>query len=791
MTEAPLPTNERARLAALRALHILDTPPEERFDRITRIATRLFDVPIAVVTLVDVNRQWFKSCIGLPDDETPRSISFCAHAILNDDVFVIPDATLDPRFRDNPLVTDEPYIRFYAGQPLKGPGGHNIGTLCVIDRRPRTLSSADRQSLVDLAQWAENELNSVELNEALVIQRESEARIRAIMDATSEAILLVNPDRYLVALNHRFSELFAVTAEDVLGHKFEDLQSYVERIFADPAALRARLNGTAADARTTFTEFLVQTWPAPRELKLYSTPVRTSDGRYLGRLYVFSDVTREREVDRMKTEFVSVVSHELRTPLTSIKGFTDLMLDGDAGPLNDEQEEYLAIIKRNADRLVALINDLLDISRIESGRVQLALQAVDLGAVVQEVAETLRPQIEAKSQTLSVDVPADLPPVLADRDRLVQIVTNLLSNAYKYTLAGGRLAIAATHTDGVARLAVSDTGAGIAPEDQAKLFTPFHRVDSSLTREVGGTGLGLSIVKSLVELHGGHIEVTSQVGVGSTFSFTLPFAPVTSSAEVTRPVAGPPGAPLTPATQTILVVEDDPSIAQLIRLHLERVGYTVVTAGSAEEALDITRTQPPDLITLDLQLPGMDGLSLAEILAAADDTRHIPILVVSAFHDAVNGPQLGMVKALPKPIDQEQLVATVARLLHASQRRRILVVEDTADIADLLKRTLEAHGFEVRLAADGIQALDQVQREEFGLLLLDLRLPGIDGFTVLETLKRDPATADIPVIVMTGSESLKTGARARVLALGAADFVTKPFDLAALVEEIQTLTGEE
>jgi signal transduction histidine kinase len=236
-------------------------------------------------------------------------------------------------------------------------------------------------------------------------------------------------------------------------------------------------------------------------------------------------VTQERELDRMKSEFVSQVSHELRTPLTAIKGFTEMLLDRDAGEINEEQEEFLKVITSNVDRLVLLINDLLDMSRIESGRLQLKLEAIDLEEIVQSVATTMRPLVNGKQQTLVVHIEPDLPRALGDHDRILQVVTNLVSNAHKYTPADGFISVAVGRVGEELGVAVQDTGIGIGPEDLARLFTRFFRVDSSLTREIGGTGLGLSITKSIVELHGGSISVASEPGKGSTFSFVLPIAP--------------------------------------------------------------------------------------------------------------------------------------------------------------------------------------------------------------------------------------------------------------------------
>jgi signal transduction histidine kinase len=248
-------------------------------------------------------------------------------------------------------------------------------------------------------------------------------------------------------------------------------------------------------------------------------------GELLGYLFAFRDVTHQRAIDRMKTEFVSLASHELRTPLTSIRGYVDLLLEGETGELLPDQRAFLEIVAGNARRLVNLINDLLDLSRIESGRVTLNRTAVDLGYTVYDIAAGLRPALDAKRQTLSIEVAPGLPTVDGDPDRLAQVIANLLSNANKYTPAGGRIRISLVRDGERLLLAVQDDGIGISEEDQAQLFTRFFRARNRATEEVGGTGLGLAISRSLVEMHGGAIAVESAPGAGSTFTVVLPIAP--------------------------------------------------------------------------------------------------------------------------------------------------------------------------------------------------------------------------------------------------------------------------
>jgi PAS domain S-box-containing protein len=619
-----------------------------------------------------------------------------------------------------------------------------------------------------------------ELQQALQAERESRARIRAITDGVDEALLLVSPDQRILDINQRYAEIFGVPRERIVGQRLEDTRTFYDQIFADADGLYELMLAGNGDTQGEFKQFVVQNWPQARELQLFSTPVRDERGS-LGRLFVFRDVTHEREVDRMKTEFVSLASHELRTPLTSIKGFTQMVLDGDAGEINEEMQEYLGIVLSNAERLVALVNDLLDISRIESGRVQLKAETVDLNEVVKTVADTMQQKIKEKAQTLALEIDPAATSVVGDKDKLVQVLTNYVSNAYKYTQAGGSIRVTIKSQGECALVAVSDNGYGMAPEDQARLFTRFYRVDGAATRAVGGTGLGLSIVKQLVELQGGHVGVQSVLGAGSTFWFTVPLAGAPAG-----PVAVPaaevpsPGAP----GRSILVVEDDADIARLIAHHLQGAGYAVRTARTADEAWASLNVELPDLITLDVDVHDRHGDELARRLQTDPLTSDIPVLILSVLAVDPAAMQLGAY-ALPKPVDEQQLVDAVTRTLAGSRRGPVLVIDDDAGVRSLLETALARQGFEVDTAADCESGMALAGARRPGLILLDIRLPGTDGFDVLRMLKATQATADIPVIAMTGQADLKSTARARVLALGASDFIAKPFDLTRLVEEIK------
>ncbi len=614
--------------------------------------------------------------------------------------------------------------------------------------------------------------------------------IRAIIDTSVDAIAVVRPDSTFDYVDNRFTEFFGIDENEITNRKWAEVMPLVGRIFENPQAVFELLEGSAADEEVEIREVVTQRWPQFRELDLQSRSVITKHGRYLGRLYVFRDVTHEREVDRMKTQFVSMVSHELRTPLTSIKGFTEMILDEDFGEINEEQREFLGIVESNADRLISLVNDLLDISRIESGRVQLKRELVDVEEMITIVVATLEHLIAEKAQALEVVVEQDLPPVELDRDRIVQVLTNLLSNAYKYTQTGGHIRLSAERADGALYFAVADNGFGISEQDQEKLFTRFFRVDSELTREIGGTGLGLNIVKTIIEMHGGEVSLNSELGAGSTFAFTIPLTDEDkqpSDEELSE------DAKASLKGRKILVVEDEPDIALLIRSLLEKAGYFVETVATGEEAWAYLRdaSEPPNLITLDIELPGMSGIELASKMAAEAKLADIPILMISIYGDDPAAEKLAFVESLAKPIDRTQLLKKVSIMLgQADTAGRVLMIEDRFSQQEALTAALEEQGMEVLQAADGTKGLEMAAEERPDLILLGMQLPDMDGTTILRTLKQKEETAAIPVIIAS-DEGYQLSERARALALGAADFVTGPFDLDIILEEVKMFMYED
>ncbi len=601
------------------------------------------------------------------------------------------------------------------------------------------------------------------------------SELGAVLDSVSEAIVLVGPDATFLTVNKRAVELFGIAAEEVLGRKFSEVMPLIERIFADPVGFAQRVRKTAGDASSEFSDVLLQVWPERRELQLFSTPVTMSGGRHLGRLYVYRDITRERELDRMKSEFVAMVSHELRTPMTSIKGYVDLLLDGEVGELQPEQTEFLSIVRNNADRLVSLINDLLDISRIEAGRIELRRSSVDVAALIETVATSFRPQMEAHLQRLELHVPPDLPPVAGDQDRIAQILTNLLSNAHKYTPRSGGISISAGLEGDQVRVQVCDSGIGMSADEQAQLFTKFFRADHQTVQEAPGTGLGLAITRSLVEAHGGAICVDSAPGRGSTFTFTLPisYLPLEEHAEASGTGAG----------GLVLVVDDEPEVAGLVRRYLERAGYEVAEAHTGAEALRLARERQPRLITLDVILPGGDGFTVLEWLKNDPATAAIPVVMLSILPDVGRGKLLGAVDYLNKPVKDRVLLDHIRRILGRHDPKHVLLADGDAGSRALLGQLLERAGYRVSQAAASPEVLELAARERPSLILMDAHLPGLPTAAALRQLRANPASADIPVVLMTpaGNEPETTQALLTELGVPA---LTKPHTAEELAETL-------
>jgi PAS domain S-box-containing protein len=514
-------------------------------------------------------------------------------------------------------------------------------------------------------------------------------------------------------------------------------------------------------------------------------PLRNELGHVAGAIVAFQDIARMREVDRMKDEFVSIVSHELRTPLTSIRGSVQLVLDEPQAVPDPEHRMLLQIALNNCERLVRIINDILDVSKIESGNLTLRKKAAHVAELVRMSVDVVATPARNARVTLAANIPANIRPVMVDPDRIVQALVNLLSNAVKFAPQDSTVTISVTGSEHMVTIAVADQGEGIAPENLNRLFQKFQQVDSSSSRRKGGTGLGLAITKALVEQHGGRIFVDSEVNKGTRFSFTLPTASDAEAAQVAPVVIDKHGAALLVARR-VLVVDDDDDFRHLMKTQLSNAGYTVLDARDAASALHIARTSLPDVITVDLLMPGIDGWSFIDKLRQEPALANIPIVVVSGAAAAKGDTRLPLdVSVIAKGEGHERLLREISLALAGRRGASILVAEDDADLRGVLTASLTRNGHRVIPARDGAEALAAIEREQVDLLVLDLVMPNIDGFEVLAKLKDLRGGTTIPVIVVTGTDRSSTELQA--LRLGANVYLTKPIEAAALTEQVTRL----
>ncbi|HEV8308180.1 MAG TPA: response regulator [Methylomirabilota bacterium] len=471
------------------------------------------------------------------------------------------------------------------------------------------------------------------------------------------------------------------------------------------------------------------------------------------------EVNRRLEAaSQHKSEFLANMSHELRTPLNAIIGFTRLVMRRSRDVLPVKQSENLEKILISAEHLLGLINDILDLSKIEAGRMEVRPTSFELGALVDECLRTVEPMVRGERLQLAKAFDADLPPLFTDADKLKQILINLLSNAIKFTEAG-TVTVSAHRRDGTLMLAVADTGIGIPADALELIFEEFRQVDSSTTRKYGGTGLGLSISRHFARLLGGDITVESAVGTGSSFTVSIPIRyDAAASSQIGEPAPSPATRPGERETgKVVLAIDDDPDVIYLLRENLTDAGYRVVGASSGDEGLRKARELRPFAITLDIMMPHRDGWEVLHELKADPVTKEIPIIVISIVDNKDLGYRLGAFDYLLKPFDREAVVAALTRL--SPPQGRVLVVDDDPQVVDLVRQLLEDEPYEVTAAADGEEALEAVARQRPDVILLDLLMPRLDGFAVIEHLQQDPETRLIPVIVLT-AKTLSAAERA-------------------------------
>jgi PAS domain S-box-containing protein len=614
--------------------------------------------------------------------------------------------------------------------------------------------------------------------------RDQQFYTRSLIESNIDALMTTDPSGIITDVNKQMEALTGCTRDELIGAPFKDY-------FTDPERAEAGIKLVLSEKKVTDYELTARARDGKKtEVSYNATTFYDRDRRLQGVFAAARDVTelkrfeqtlQQKNVEleaasRMKSAFLANMSHELRTPLNAIIGFSEVLRDGLVGELTAQQRGFIGDIFVSGNHLLALINDILDLSKVEAGKMTLDLEPVEVAPLFASSLSIIREKAATRRIRLNMEAAVGLGTILLDARKVKQIVYNLLSNAVKFSNEGGEVILRASRvlradvgglspgccgrslplTDNefgeFLEIRVSDTGIGISPEGLEQLFKPFSQIDSGLARRFEGTGLGLAMVKILAELHGGTVAVESAVGHGSRFTVWLPLQ--VSGNLIHTPAMAPPSRIERPTEARIaLIVESDFKSAELIRVQLEAEGFEVLHATSAEAALILAVQQPLALITLDIMLPNMDGWELLGRIKQVPELRRVPVVIISIAADPKKGFSLGAAAVMQKPISRPELFDALGDLgllpLSHGQTLTVLVVDDDPKAVEFIAINIMAMAGTVLRAYGGREAIEIARRKLPDVILLDLMMPKVSGFDVVEALNEQPDTARIPIVVVT------------------------------------------
>ncbi len=664
-----------------------------------------------------------------------------------------------------------------------------VGAISVWDSDERRQFGESDLRLVSM--FAPQAAIAIENASIYTAARRQRQYFAALVENSPVAIVILDPSHNVTSCNPAFEALYGYDASEVIGKNLDDLitteESRSQAVAYTQEAGEHAVHGFGQRQRKDGSLVDVQVLAVPVVV----------DGERVGMMGLYHDVTELLEARRdaeaansAKSQFLANMSHELRTPLNAIIGYSEMLQEdaedgGQRGMVEDLQKIHAA-----GRHLLALINDVLDLSKIEAGKMELYVETFDVGPAIDQVVATAKPLIERNDNTLVLKQPDALGTMHSDLTRLRQVLLNLLSNAAKFTDHGQITLETARESDdrGVDWMifSVTDSGIGMTDEQVDRVFEAFAQADAATQSKYGGTGLGLPISRRFCQMMGGDIHVESTQGAGSTFAVRVPaVVPATSAAPDMPPTAVDSS---TEGLRSVLVIDDDPAVRNIMSRTLAKDGLRVVEAVDGQQGLQLARSITPDVITLDVLMPGMDGWAVLGKLKEDPDLADIPVVMVSIVDEKNMGFALGASEYLTKPIDRDRLSAILRRYVGADDAHPVLVVEDDADIRSMLKRTLEREGWHVVEAANGRDGLTRAAEASPALVLLDLMMPEMDGFEFLEAFRARDGGQSIPVVVITAKDL--TDAERRRLNGGVEHIVQKGTkDSTNLIAEVRSLVA--
>jgi len=622
--------------------------------------------------------------------------------------------------------------------------------------------------------------------------------------STEYSIIAKGLDGDILTWNEGARRNYGYTAEDMVGkqnsrilHTPEDIESGRVQALLDTALRTGKAEGSFERIRKSGVRFAASVAVTLR---------RDAGGQPIGYLLISKDISEQKvleeqlrrkneeleeqyrrvqEANRLKSEFLANMSHELRTPLNAIIGFAELMHDGKVGPVSAEHKEFLGDILTSGRHLLQLINDVLDLAKVEAGKMEFRPEPVEVGRIVGEVRDILRTLVAKKRMRIQAEIDPALTGIVSDPSKLKQILYNYLSNALKFTPDEGRVTVrVGPEGPDSFRLEVEDTGIGIRPEDVGRLFIEFQQLDASAAKKYPGTGLGLALTKRIVEAQGGRVGVQSTPGRGSIFFAILPRV-ARAMPEVEAKVEPALAMPLQPGAPTILVIEDDAKDRGWLTRTLAQAGYAVELAATGAEALAKCRERAFDAVTLDLLLPDMTGWDVLRAIRTDGVNRDVPVIVVSVVAEKAIAVGFAIQDFLVKPIEPESLLASLTQArVRPDGSKKVLVVDDDPKSLKLVEAMLARLGYEPICRDNGEAALGAVEAERPAAVVLDLLMPGMDGFAFLDRLRRIPGNRRTPVIVWTAKD-LTAEDRARLRASAQVVVHKSEGGTAALMEQLE------